>query len=63
MGMVSVNIYMIINVVFMIIGQIFVVLIECVNVNIRMYNFDDVQCTVIPSVAYGFVTGMNLQLC
>ena len=35
----------------------------CVNVNIRMYNFDDVQCTVIPSVAYGFVTGMNLQLC
>ena len=33
-----------------------------VNVNIRMYNFDDVQCTVIPSVAYGFVTGMNLQL-
>ncbi|MDU3602439.1 MAG: hypothetical protein E7F96_09120, partial [Veillonella sp.] len=33
----------------------------CVNVNIRMYNFDDVQCTVIPSVAYGFVTGMNLQ--
>ena len=34
-----------------------------VNVNIRMYNFDDVQCTVIPSVAYGFVTGMNLQLC
>ena len=37
--------------------------IKCVNVNIRMYNFDDVQCTVIPSVAYGFVTGMNLQLC
>ena len=36
---------------------------QCVNVNIRMYNFDDVQCTVIPSVAYGFVTGMNLQLC
>ena len=36
---------------------------EGVNVNIRMYNFDDVQCTVIPSVAYGFVTGMNLQLC
>ena len=36
---------------------------RCVNVNIRMYNFDDVQCTVIPSVAYGFVTGMNLQLC
>ena len=34
-----------------------------VNVNIRMYNFDDVQCTVIPSVAYGFVTGMNHQLC
>ena len=34
-----------------------------VNVNIRMYNFDDVQCTIIPSVAYGFVTGMNLQLC
>ena len=34
-----------------------------VNVNIRMYNFDDVQRTVIPSVAYGFVTGMNLQLC
>ena len=34
-----------------------------VNVNIRMYNFDDVQCTVILSVAYGFVTGMNLQLC
>ena len=34
-----------------------------VNVNIRMYNFDDVQCAVIPSVAYGFVTGMNLQLC
>lgn len=38
-------------------------LIILVNVNIRMYNFDDVQCTVIPSVAYGFVTGMNLQLC
>ena len=37
--------------------------IVSVNVNIRMYNFDDVQCTVIPSVAYGFVTGMNLQLC
>ena len=37
--------------------------IQNVNVNIRMYNFDDVQCTVIPSVAYGFVTGMNLQLC
>ena len=37
--------------------------VVCVNVNIRMYNFDDVQCTVIPSVAYGFVTGMNLQLC
>ena len=37
--------------------------IQSVNVNIRMYNFDDVQCTVIPSVAYGFVTGMNLQLC
>ena len=37
--------------------------IPSVNVNIRMYNFDDVQCTVIPSVAYGFVTGMNLQLC
>ena len=36
---------------------------KAVNVNIRMYNFDDVQCTVIPSVAYGFVTGMNLQLC
>ena len=34
-----------------------------VNVNIRMHNFDDVQCTIIPSVAYGFVTGMNLQLC
>ena len=37
--------------------------VQHVNVNIRMYNFDDVQCTVIPSVAYGFVTGMNLQLC
>ena len=37
--------------------------ITLVNVNIRMYNFDDVQCTLIPSVAYGFVTGMNLQLC
>ena len=37
--------------------------VPLVNVNIRMYNFDDVQCTVIPSVAYGFVTGMNLQLC
>lgn len=34
-----------------------------VNVNIRMYNFDDVQCTVIPSVAYSFVSGMNQQLC
>ena len=34
-----------------------------VNVNIRMYNFDDVQYIVIPSVAYGFVTGMNHQLC
>ena len=39
------------------------IIIVTVNVNIRMYNFDDVQCTVIPSVAYGFVTGMNLQLC
>ena len=39
------------------------ILMMPVNVNIRMYNFDDVQCTVIPSVAYGFVTGMNLQLC
>ena len=39
------------------------VIAKSVNVNIRMYNFDDVQCTVIPSVAYGFVTGMNLQLC
>ena len=39
------------------------ILNSTVNVNIRMYNFDDVQCTVIPSVAYGFVTGMNLQLC
>ena len=37
-------------------------IVSGVNVNIRMYNFDDVQCTVIPSVAYGFVTGMNLQL-
>ena len=37
--------------------------VQYVNVNIRMYNFDDVQCTLIPSVAYGFVTGMNLQLC
>ena len=45
-------------------GFSFVVgVISFVNVNIRMYNFDDVQCTVIPSVAYGFVTGMNLQLC
>ena len=34
-----------------------------VNVNIRMHNFDDAQCTIIPSVAYGLVTGMNLQLC
>ena len=40
-----------------------IVFVVDVNVNIRMYNFDDVQCTVIPSVAYGFVTGMNLQLC
>ena len=40
-----------------------IVFVIDVNVNIRMYNFDDVQCTVIPSVAYGFVTGMNLQLC
>ena len=39
------------------------IVIIAVNVNIRMYNFDDVQCTVIPSAAYGFVTGMNLQLC
>ena len=38
-------------------------IVPAVNVNIRMYNFDDVQCTVIPPVAYGFVTGMNLQLC
>ena len=51
-------------------GYVLVILIQrfptlglYVNVNIRMYNFDDVQCTVIPSVAYGFVTGMNLQLC
>ena len=41
----------------------FTTIMSSVNVNIRMYNFDDVQCTVIPSVAYGFVTGMNLQLC
>ena len=33
------------------------------NVNIRMYNFDDVQCTVIPSAVYGFATGIHLQLC
>lgn len=51
-----------------VIGNVLVILICSfskldVNVNIRMYNFDDVQCTVIPSVAYGFVTGMNLQLC
>lgn len=53
------------------VGNIFILVLifileyikEIVNVNIRMYNFDDVQCTVIPSVAYGFVTGMNLQLC
>ena len=38
-------------------------MLQHVNVNIRMYNFDDVQCTVIPSAAYGFVTGMNHQLC
>ena len=44
-------------------GFSFVVGVISVNVNIRMYNFDDVQCTVIPSAAYGFVTGMNLQLC
>ena len=46
-------------------GILFLILLIAyiVNVNIRMYNFDDVQCTVIPSVAYGFVTGMNLQLC
>ena len=43
--------------------NIWFLIILNVNVNIRMYNFDDVQCTVIPSVAYGFVTGMNLQLC
>ena len=43
--------------------NIWFLIILSVNVNIRMYNFDDVQCTVIPSVAYGFVTGMNLQLC
>ena len=42
---------------------VIVIALIAVNVNIRMYNFDDVQCTVIPSVAYGFVTGMNLQLC
>ena len=42
---------------------IYIFLLKYVNVNIRMYNFDDVQCTVIPSVAYGFVTGMNHQLC
>ena len=45
------------------VGFNFELFINYVNVNIRMYNFDDVQCTVIPSVAYGFVTGMNLQLC
>lgn len=47
----------------LLIAYILEVIIKHVNVNIRMYNFDDVQCTVIPSVAYGFVTGMNLQLC
>ena len=47
----------------LIIGILLSILLFFVNVNIRMYNFDDVQCTVIPSVAYGFVTGMNLQLC
>ena len=40
-----------------------IIMLHDVNVNIRMYNFDDIQCTVIPSAAYGFVTGMNLQLC
>lgn len=37
--------------------------IGSVNVNIRMYNIDDRQCTVISSAAYGFVAGMNHQLC
>ena len=49
--------------VFIFVGILIVAGRILVNVNIRMYNFDDVQCTVIPSVAYGFVTGMNLQLC
>ena len=44
-------------------SSLLIAVVLFVNVNIRMYNFDDVQCTVIPSVAYGFVTGMNLQLC
>lgn len=48
---------------FVLIGINCISMRKFVNVNIRMYNFDDVQCTVIPSVAYGFVTGMNLQLC
>ena len=30
-----------------------------VNVNIRMQNFDDVQCTIRSSAAYGFVIGME----
>ena len=46
-----------------VLGKIFLGLKGHVNVNIRMYNFDDVQCTVIPFAAYGFATGMNLPLC
>ena len=34
-----------------------------VNVNIRMYNFDDIKCTITPSFAYDDVICKSLQLC
>ena len=63
LGFAMLPIGIIISILLILLGTIKEVKFINVNVNIRMYNFDDVQCTVIPSVAYGFVTGMNLQLC
>ena len=35
---------------------------EGVNVNIRMYNFDDIKCTITLSFAYDDVIGKNLRI-
>ena len=35
---------------------------KAVNVNIRMYNFDDIKCTITLSFAYDDVIGKNLRI-